>query len=77
MKISIFDRNLLEIMVGTLVATFIVVIMNKYLQIMPLPMLVLDLLIGSVCYLLAMTTMKNEYIRRAYVFVAHQMNSIR
>ena len=77
MKISIFDRNLLEIMVGTLVATFIVVIMNKYLQIMPLPMLVLDLLIGSVCYLLAMATMKNEYIRRAYVFVAHQMNSIR
>ena len=76
-KVSVFDRNLLEIMAGTLVVIFIVLIFNKHIQLMPLPMLILDFLIGSVCYLLAMTTMKNEYIRRAYVFVVHQMKLIR
>jgi O-antigen/teichoic acid export membrane protein len=77
MRLSIFDRNMFEIVIGTIVVAIFVLFFNRHFQLTPLVKLVSDLLIGGVCYTSLMVTMKNEYFRRALVFVAQQLKTIR
>ena len=72
MRVSIFDRNLLEIAIGTMVVGSIVYVFNRSFELMPLVMLVIDLLIAGVCYSLVMTAMKNEYFRRTLMFLRNE-----
>ena len=65
-NVSIFDKSLIQTLIGSLLVAVAVIVVNRNIQVMPLLLLFIDFSIGAIAYLLVMIAMKNENICRLF-----------
>ena len=65
-NVSIFDKSLIQTLIGSLLVAVTVIVVNRNIQVMPLLLLFIDFSIGALVYLLVMIAMKNENICRLF-----------
>lgn len=65
-NVSIFDRSLIQTLIGSLLVAVSVIVVNRNIQVMPLVTLLIDFSMGALVYLGVMISMKNENICRLF-----------
>jgi O-antigen/teichoic acid export membrane protein len=65
-NVSIFDRSLIQTVIGSLLVAMTVIVVNRNIQAVPLLTLIIDFSIGALVYLLVMMALKNENLCRLF-----------